>query len=138
MVNLPKFSRVSTGAGVSLHEITRQQVNELAKPNPIESMDDSEFDQFLKGTGGSVRPAADFARNVWLRIESAEMARRAPRVRLLLDRWLGVLTRPAVAAVTCAAMVAGGVWLGLQTGPSNAAGATAYIQSVNPFAHSHR
>ena len=101
-------------------------------------MNDSQFDQFLKATGGSARPPADFQRNVWLRIEAAEISGRAPRVRRLLDEWLACFTRPAVAVATCAVMVVGGAWLGLQTGHSNVAGEAAYIQSVNPFNQSHR
>ena len=101
-------------------------------------MNDSELDQLLKDCRPPVHVPAGFARDVWLRIETAEDAAWKPRAARLLERWFGVFALPPVAVATCTAMVMVGVWFGMQPEKSNPASEMAYIQSVSPFAQSHR
>ena len=101
-------------------------------------MNDSELDQLLKGCGSPLPVPAGFVRDVWLRVEAAESAAWEPRAFHLLERWLGVFGLPPVAVATCTAMVVAGAWFGLNPAASNPPTEVAYIQSVSPFAHTHR
>jgi hypothetical protein len=101
-------------------------------------MNDSELDQLLKTCEPPVHAPAGFTRDVWSRIEAAELTGRMPRAAGLLERLLGWFALPPVAVATCAAMVALGAWFGLQPAGSHPSTELSYIQSVSPFAHNHR
>lgn len=101
-------------------------------------MNDSELDQLLKLAQIPVPIQAGFRRDVWLRIEAAEADIRKPRVSRLVERFFGWLALPPVAVATCSVMVAAGVWLGLESGNPAPQGEVAYIQSISPFAQTHR
>ena len=100
-------------------------------------MNDSELDQLLKVSRTPMAVPPGFTRDVWSRIEAAELAGPVPRPNLLLDRLLGWFALPPVALATCAAMVALGAWFGLQPAQSNPSTELSYIQSVSPFAGNH-
>ena len=94
-------------------------------------MNDSELDQLLKRCDRPVATPAGFTRDVWLRIETAEL----PTGWLLwTNRLLGWFALPPVALATCTAMVALGAWFGLQPARSNPSTELSYVQSVSPFA----
>lgn len=101
-------------------------------------MNDLELDQLLKETNISDLPDASFQRDVWFRIEAAESNGWKPRVNRILERFLGVFALPPVAVATCTAMIAVGAWFGLEAGNSSPAGKVAYVQSISPFAQTHR
>lgn len=100
-------------------------------------MNDSELDQLLKDSHSPAAVPPGFTRDVWSRIEAAELAGPEPRANHLLDRLLGWFALTPVALSTCAAMVALGAWLGLQPARSNPSTELSYIQSVSPFAGNH-
>ena len=100
-------------------------------------MNDSELDQLLKDSRTPVATPPGFTRDVWSRIEAAELAGPSSRAKLLLDRLLGWFALPPVAVATCTAMVALGAWFGLQPARSNPSTELSYIQSVSPFAGKH-
>ena len=100
-------------------------------------MNDSELDQLLKTCDTSATVPAGFTRDVWSRIEAAELTDWKPRADRMLDRVLGLFALPPVAVATCTAMVVLGAWLGLQPASSNPSTEVSYIQSVSPFAHNH-
>lgn len=101
-------------------------------------MNDSELDQLLQQCDPAVPSPAGFTRDVWLRIEAAEPSGWQARVDFLLERLLGFFALPPVAVATCTAMVVAGAWLGMQSATPVPSGELSYIQSVSPFAHSHR
>jgi hypothetical protein len=97
-------------------------------------MNDSELDQLLKAAGTPAQPAAGFQRDVWFRIQAAETNGWKPRLDGILERFLGLFALPPVAIATCAVMVLGGAWFGLESGKSNPTGELSYVQSISPFA----
>lgn len=101
-------------------------------------MNDSELDQLLKSCDTPPTVPVEFARDVWSRIEAAELTGWKPRADRLLARFLGLFALPPVAVATCTAMVALGAWLGLQPETSSPSTEVSYIQSVSPFAQNHR
>ena len=101
-------------------------------------MNDSDLDQLLKDCAAPVHAPPGFTRDVWLRVETAETASRKPRAARLLERLFAVIALPPVAVATCTAMVVAGAWFGLTPEKSNPSTEVAYIQSVSPFAHTHR
>lgn len=100
-------------------------------------MNDSELDQLLKSCDTPAPVPAGFARDVWSRIEAAELTGWKPRADRLLGRFLGWFALPPVAVATCTAMVVLGAWLGQQPARSNPSTEISYIQSVSPFAGNH-
>lgn len=128
-------ARVWPGAGVSPTESLGNFPNHSY---PIQTMNDSQLDQLLKGCDSPAPAPAGFIRDVWLRVETAESASWKPRAARLVERLLGVFALPPVAVATCTAMVVVGAWFGLQPPAANPSTEVAYIQSVSPFAHTHR
>lgn len=103
-------------------------------------MNDSELDQLLKDCNPVHGTPAGFRNEVWLRIERAESTDRSSIAGRALRRVAEWLTLPPVAAATCAATVAAGVWLGMKPENPGTAGEMAYVRSISPFVHpaSHR
>ena len=101
-------------------------------------MNDSELDQLLKASRAPVPPPADFHREVWLRVEAAECAGWNTGASRLLERLLGFFALPSVAVATSVATVVAGAWFGLKSAPANPPDEVAYMQSISPFAHTHR
>ncbi len=101
-------------------------------------MNDFELDRLLESARTTVTPHDGFQRDVWMRIEAAETQSWKPRVRILAERFLSWLALPPVALATCSVMLAGGVWMGLESGNPAPQGEMAYIQSISPFAQTHR
>jgi hypothetical protein len=101
-------------------------------------MNDSELDQMLKASRAPVRPPASFQRDVWLRVETAEFAGWNAGASRLLERVLGFFALPPVAVATSVATVVAGAWFGLKSAPANPPNEVAYMQSISPFAHTHR
>ena len=101
-------------------------------------MNDSELDRLLESTRTSVTPHAGFQREVWLRIEAAEAMAWKPRLKRAVERFFNWLTLPPVALATCAVMLAAGIWTGLESANPAPQGEMAYIQSISPFAQTHR
>ncbi|MCU0752200.1 MAG: hypothetical protein MUF86_00625 [Akkermansiaceae bacterium] len=101
-------------------------------------MNDSDLDQLLGSAQTTVTPPAGFRREVWLRIEAAEAKAWKPRLRLLAERFFNWLALPPVALATCSVMLAAGVWAGLESGNPAPQGEMSYIQSISPFAQTHR
>ncbi len=101
-------------------------------------MNDSDLDQLLKDCGTPLATPPGFMRDVWLRVETAESATWKALATRLTERVLGMIALPPVAVATCTAMVVVGAWLGMQPAASSPASEVAYIQSVSPFAQSHR
>ena len=97
-------------------------------------MNDTELDQLLKRCNPPVAVPADFTRDVWARIEAAELQGSGPQSERLLDRMFGWFALPPVAVATCAIMVALGVWFGLRSAPADSSTELSYIKSVSPFA----
>jgi hypothetical protein len=101
-------------------------------------MNDSQLDQLLKSCDPPAHAPAGFTRDVWSRIEAAELAGPIPRPAGLLERLLGWFTLPPVAVATCLATITLGAWFGMQPPGSNPSTERSYIQSVSPFAHNPR
>jgi hypothetical protein len=101
-------------------------------------MNDSELDQLLKASRAPVPPPASFQRDVWLRVEAAECAGWNAGAHRLLERLLGFFALPPVAIATSLATVLIGAWFGLKSVPANPPDEVAYMQSISPFAHTHR
>lgn len=96
-------------------------------------MNDSDFDDFLRSArGGQPLPAA-FRQGVWRRVENAQAPVPSPWPWTVL----GLITRPPGAVAGLAAIVALGLWLGAVTAPDQQDDQTAYIESINPFRHTH-
>ena len=108
------------------------------KITPIQAMNDSELDQLLKATTADVPLPAGFQREVWSRIEASDAAGWKPRINRAVERFLGFFALPPVAVATCSAMVMVGAWFGLQSKDTNPVNKLAYIESISPFAHTHR
>ena len=60
-------------------------------------MNDTELNQLLKSCDAPMATPPGFTRDVWSRIEAAELGGPAPRVIRLLDRLLGWFALPPVA-----------------------------------------
>ncbi len=101
-------------------------------------MNDSQLDQLLNDCGSPVQTPEGFMRDVWLRVESVERNTWKSHADRLLERILGFVALPPVAVATCTAMVVVGAWFGLKPATSIPSTEVAYIQSVSPFAQSHR
>ena len=101
-------------------------------------MNDQELDQLLRSAAVPAPQAPDFQHRVWSRIEMAELAGWRARLGRTMDRVLGFLALPRVAVATCLAMVAAGAWLGTESETTDHRGEVAYVQSISPFAQSHR
>lgn len=101
-------------------------------------MNDSELDCLLESVQAAVIPHAGFQREVWLRVEAAEAKAWKPRLNLIADRFFNWLALPPVALATCSVMLAAGIWIGLESGNPAPQGEMAYIQSISPFAQTHR
>ena len=101
-------------------------------------MKDSDLDQLLKKCDPQIKTSPNFRSEVWLRIASADSARRQPPFRQLLARMLESFTLPPVAAAICAAAILAGIALGMMPGKSNPANDSAYLQSISPFIHPSR
>lgn len=101
-------------------------------------MNDAELDRLLESTQTSVTPHVGFQREVWLRIEAAEAKAWKPSLTLIAERFFNWLALPPVALATCSVMLAAGIWTGLESGNPAPQGEMAYIQSISPFAQTHR
>lgn len=101
-------------------------------------MNDFELDQLLESAQTSVTPHVGFQREVWMRIEAADAKTWKSRMRLVAERFFSCFALPPVALATCSAMLAAGVWIGLESANPTPQGQTAYIQSISPFAQTHR
>ena len=101
-------------------------------------MNDSDLDQLLTSSRSPVRLPANFQRDVWLRVEAAEFAGWNAGLRRTLERLFGFFALPPVAVATALVMVAAGTGLGLQARTADPPGEIAYLQSISPFAHTHR
>lgn len=101
-------------------------------------MNDLELDQLLKETDSFGIPPASFQRDVWIRIKATESSGWKPRAIRHLERFFGVFALPPVAVATCTAMIALGVWIGIESADSKADGKVAYVESISPFAQTHR
>jgi len=99
-------------------------------------MNDLELDRLLDSARSSVTLPPGFQRDVWLRIETAEEEAWSPR--LVVERFFNWLALPPVAFAACGVMLAAGIWAGFETGKPSQRGEVAYIQSVSPFARTHR
>lgn len=96
-------------------------------------MNDAEFDDFLRTARGNVSLLGSFRRDVWKRIESAEITRPVGWV----ERVLVAVLKPAYATATIASMIALGLWAGSAGGLSHSDAREAYAQSVSPFLAAH-
>jgi len=101
-------------------------------------MNDFELDRLLEAAHTTVTPHAEFQREVWLRIEAAESHSWKPRLTLIAERFFNCLALPPVALATFSVMLAVGIWTGLESGNPSPQGEMAYIQSISPFAQTHR
>ena len=101
-------------------------------------MNDSELDQLLKSMRTTVTPHAGFQREVWLRIDAAEAVSWKPRFKGIAERFFNWLALPPVAVATCSVMFAAGIWTGLESTNPASQGKMAYVQSISPFARTHR
>lgn len=101
-------------------------------------MNDSELDRLLESAQTTVTPHDGFQREVWLRIEATETNAWKPRLSVIAERFFNWLALPPVALATCSVMLAAGVWAGLESGNPGPQGEMAYIQSISPFAQTHR
>ena len=101
-------------------------------------MKDSELDQLLELAQTNLTPQAGFQREVWLRIEAAESVTWRSGLRVLTERFFNWLALPPVAVATCSVMLASGIWMGLEAGDHASKGEITYIQSISPFAQTHR
>lgn len=101
-------------------------------------MNDSELDQLLKAATADVPLPAGFQREVWSRIEAADARAWKPRINRAMERFLGFFALPPVAVATCTGMVLAGAWFGLQSKDAAPVDKLAYIESISPFAHTHR
>jgi hypothetical protein len=101
-------------------------------------MNDSELDQILGRAETTVTPDAAFQSEVWRRIEAVEANAWKPRLNHLTERFFNWLALPPVALATCSVMLAAGVWTGLASGNPPPEGEMTYIQSISPFAQTHR
>lgn len=101
-------------------------------------MNDSELDQLLQATSANVPLPTGFQREVWSRIETADADALKPRISRFIERFLGYFALPPVAVATCTAMVLAGAWFGLQSKDAAPVDKLAYIESISPFAHTHR
>lgn len=101
-------------------------------------MNDSELDRLLESAQTSVTPHDGFQSDVWLSIEAAEARVWKPRHNLIAERFFNWLALPPVALATCFVMLAAGVWAGLESGNPTARDEMDYIQSISPFAQTHR
>ena len=97
-------------------------------------MNDSELDHLLKDCDPALGTPTGFRNEVWLRIERAESMDRGTIAGRALRRVAEWLTLPPVAAATCAATVAAGIWLGMKPENPGTAGEMAYVRSISPFA----
>ncbi|RYD33820.1 MAG: hypothetical protein EOP86_12480 [Verrucomicrobiaceae bacterium] len=96
-------------------------------------MNDSEFDDLLRAARGSQPLPASFRQGVWRRIENAQ----APIPSPWYETVIGLITRPLGVVTGLAATVAFGLWLGAVTAPGPPDSRSAYIESINPFSHTH-
>lgn len=101
-------------------------------------MNDSELHQLLKAAGSPVQPAAGFKRDVWSRIEAADETARNRGFSRTLERFFGIFALPPVAVATCTVMVLAGAWFGLESASQHPASEIGYVQSISPFAQTHR
>lgn len=101
-------------------------------------MKDLELDKLLELAQVKMVPHGGFQREVWLRIEVAETKGCRPRLSQIAERLFTWLALPPVALATCSLMLAAGVWSGLESGNLAPQGKMAYVQSISPFAQSHR
>lgn len=101
-------------------------------------MNDIELDQLLRAVGAPTMPPASFQRDVWLRIEAGESIGWKPHLNRIASRFFDFFALPPVAVASCAAMVLVGVWFGTESARTNQSDEVAYVQSISPFAHTHR
>ena len=101
-------------------------------------MNDSELDQLLRAVEIPTPPPASFQRDVWLRIEAEEAIGWRPHLKRIVARFFAYFALPPVAVASCAAMVLVGVLLGTQSAPTSQSDEVAYVQSISPFANTHR
>lgn len=96
-------------------------------------MNDSEFDRMLKKSHPAIDLPAGFRRDVWKAIEAAQIAPARLNPFAALLAWVA---RPAWATLVIAFSISLGLWLGQNSNAPSSDGQLAYINSVNPFAHS--
>lgn len=96
-------------------------------------MNDSDFDDLLRSARSGQRLPASFRQGVWRRIENAQ----APAASSWYDSVLSLVARPWGAFAGVAVTISLGMWLGAITTSDKRDDRTAYIESINPFSHSH-
>lgn len=100
--------------------------------------DDGDFDELLRSAKVEVPLPGAFQYEVWRRIAVAQESTLRARLARMLEPMLGLLSRPLAASASMVLMIFAGLWLGsLGDHPSRDA-KLAYIESVSPFAQSHR
>ena len=103
------------------------------------AQDDLGLDDLLRSAKVEVPLPGTFQAEVWRRIAVAQEATFSARLAQWTESVFGALVRPAWAAAAVAVMASTGAWLGLKgPGDTSTDGRVAYVQSVSPFAHSHR
>lgn len=101
-------------------------------------MNDFELDQLLRAVGTPTMPPASFQRDVWFRIEAEESVGSNHDWNRIVGGFFALFALPRVAVTSCAAMVLVGGWLGAESPRSHQSDEVPYVQSISPFAQTHR
>jgi len=101
-------------------------------------MNDTELDQLLKAVDTPLVIPASFHRDVWNRIGAEEANGWKFHLNQIVARFFGYFALPRVALASCAVMAVAGMWIGSVSERSAPSDEVAYIQSISPFAQSHR
>ena len=101
-------------------------------------MNDFELDQLIRAVDTPTPPPASFQRDVWFRIKAEEANSWRPHLKRIVGSFFAFFTLPPVAVASCAAMVLAGVWFGAVTASTSQSDEVAYVQSISPFANTHR
>jgi hypothetical protein len=101
-------------------------------------LDDGAFDDLLRSAEVEVPLPGAFQFEVWRRIAVAQESTPMARLARIVDPIFGLLSRPLATTASVVLMISAGLWLGsLGVHPARD-GKLAYVESVSPFAQSHR
>ncbi len=102
-------------------------------------MNDEALHDRLRSAHLTIDFPQDFSREIWGRIEAADLAASSHGLASWWTNWLGWLARPVPAVVVAVLMGAAGCGLAVLKGQRQVShlAESAYLKSVSPFAAAH-
>lgn len=100
-------------------------------------MNDGQLHRVLRQAPAQVKLPASFGRDVWTRIEAEASLTFGNCLSRLAQSLFAMLARPLPAALTIAAFIAVGAWLGAWDRAEHAEGdEMAYVEAIHPLLQS--